>query len=309
MNSRNVDNSNDKTIPEKQKAMIASCAVEFSSFGLNLAGALLANSLTLWTNTLRVSLDAAAVLFALYVIRRIIKGKSHQFDYGLGKWENLSALFSAVIMLVALVFIMYFTVDRFIHPMPIKGTGFGMIVLLFYTCLNIWLMMRFFRLCHTESQVMEAQFILYRNATSASLVSLIAVAFSTFGGDNNWAIWFDPIGALIVCIIVFYGMITLFQRSLSALLDETLEESLQLIIIQGLSKCYSDYDQIHMIRTRRSGNQIFVELFLEYGKELSVGEMLSRTDRIKLLVEGMIPHSEVWVIPQDRQEDSTPQIK
>jgi divalent metal cation (Fe/Co/Zn/Cd) transporter len=82
------DSTDRSLVPEmrdRQRAMISSCAAEWSSFGLNLAGALMANSVTLWANTLRVGLDATATLFAYLVTRRIAQGKSHLFDYGLGK--------------------------------------------------------------------------------------------------------------------------------------------------------------------------------------------------------------------------------
>lgn len=288
---------------DRSKAMISSVAVEWSSFGLNLTAALLANSLTLWTNTLRVGLDASATLFAFIVTRRIALGKSHQFDYGLGKWENLSALFNAVVMIVALVIIVSRAVMRFVNPTPVTGAGFGIFVLFFFSIINYWLLSRFWRLHRTDSSpVVEAQFILYRNASVASTVSLVAVAVSFFAGQYAWASWFDSVGALILAGVIFYGIMTLLQRSLPALLDKTLDESLQLRILKGLAECFEDYNQLHGVRTRRSGKRIFVELFLEFEPELSVSEMMVRTGRLKSLVEKLIPNTEVWVIPVSARE-------
>jgi len=283
---------------DRQRALLASMAAEWSSFGLNLAGALMANSVTLWANTLRVGLDATATLFAWLVTHRIAQGKSHQFDYGLGKWENLSAFFNATVMLAALVFILFRSTLRFLHPESVTNAGFGLSLLVFFSLLNLWLLLRFWRLRRVDSSpVVEAQFVLYRNATTASLISLIAVAISWLAGENKWMAWFDPFGAMVICGVIFFGMITLFNKSLSAILDQTLDESLQLRILRGLAECYEDYRQLHGVRTRRSGNRIFVELFLEFEPVLSVQAVLVRAGKLKSLVEEMIPDTEVWVIP------------
>lgn len=293
-----INTSPADTMRDRHRAMLSSVAVEWSSFALNLVGALMANSLTLWTNTLRVSLDSLATLFAYIVTRRMAQGNSHQFDYGLGKWENLSALVNAVVMVVALVIIVFHAIMRFINPTTVTGAGFGLSVLLFFSIVNFWLLTRFWRLrCADSSPVVEAQFILYRNASVASILSLMAVAVSFFAGKFQWAAWFDPVGALFLSGVIFYGILTLFQRSLPALLDKTLEESLQLRILKALAERFEDYDQIHGVRTRRSGKRIFVELFLEFDAELRVKEMLAHAGRLKSLVEGLIPDAEVWVIP------------
>lgn len=287
--------------------MLSSIAVEWSSFALNLSGALLANSLTLWTNTLRVGLDSLATLFAYVVTRRIASGKSAEFDYGLGKWENLSALVNAVVMVVALVIIGYQAITRFLHPAVVTGAGFGMCVLLFYTTLNLWLLVRFWKLRRADSSpVIAAQFILYRNASVSSLVSTIAVGVSAFAGHHFWAAWFDPIGALLLCGIIFYGVLTLFRESLPALVDKTLEESLQLRILKGLTTWFQDYEQILGIRTRRSGTRVFVEIFLQFDPDLSVRDMLERVDHLKSAVERMIPNAEVSVIPSDPSKGEMP---
>jgi divalent metal cation (Fe/Co/Zn/Cd) transporter len=99
--------------------------------------------------------------------------------------------------------------------------------------------------------------------------------------------------------IILYGMVSLMRQSLAALLDESLEEALQLRIIRGLVEHVADYRQIHQIRTRRSGNRIFIELFLEFEPDLPVHDVLDRSGRIKGVVENLVPHSEAWVVPCD----------
>jgi cation diffusion facilitator family transporter len=283
---------------QRLRAMRTACLIESASFLLNLTGALLANSLTLWTNTLRVGLDTMVSMFALYVTLRIVRGKDDRFDYGLGKWENLSAFLNSAVMLAGLLFIGVEAIRRIVRPQDVSGTGFGEIVLIFFLSLNVWLFMKFRRLRKTDpSPVVDAQFVLYRNAVAASIISPIAVLFSD-SVESKWlATLFDTAGVVVLSAFILYGMIGLMRKSLAALTDETLEEALQLRIIRGLVEHMADYRQIHRVRTRRSGNHIFIELFLEFDPVLPVRDVLDRSARIKGVVENLIPHSEAWIVP------------
>lgn len=283
---------------EKYASMRSSLLVESSSFVLNLTAASLSNSLTLWTNTLRVGLDLAATIFGFTVTRRIIQGRDARFDYGLGKWENLAALVNAGVMVAAFFYISYEAVHRIRHPAPVSGAGMGVVVLLVYGGLNVWLFERFRRLRRVDpSPVIQAQFVLYRNAASASLLSLLAVLGATLSPHLRTGTVFDVAGAAIMAVLIFQGMFTLLRQSLSALLDEALEESLQLRVMRALADTFSDYAQLQRLRTRRSGSRIFVELFLEFPPDISGEEMLARMTRIKERVESDVPNGEAWVIP------------
>ncbi len=286
------------TSQEKQSAMLSAAAIEIASVLLNLVGALLANSLTLWTNTLRVSLDTLATLFALYVIRRIAQGRNLRFDYGLGKWESLSALLSATCMVGALIFIAIKTTQHLLHPQSVTGATVGFVILAFFTVLNGWLLLRFWRLQRKDSSpVIHAQFTVYRNATAASVFSLIALTGAMVSADPIWDDYFDLFGTLVVAFIIFYGMITLFRQSLASLLDEALEESLQIEIMHSLAESFEDYRQLGRIRSRRAGNRIFIEIFLEFDPALSVTQVLERSARLKARVESLVAHAEAWIVP------------
>lgn len=268
------------------------------AFACNLGGALLTDSLTIWANCLRVGLDFATSVFALYVTWQVLRDRREKFDYGLGKWENLSALINVVVMFVALIFLVTRAVHHLKHPEPITGTGPGFAIIIFFALVNLGLLTRFSRLHRiATSPVVHAQLVLYRNATVASFLSITAL-LGTWFAHNDWlAGYFDIFGAAVLAVLMIYGMVKLARQSLSALLDEAVEEALQIRIMRGLAESFLDYDQLHRIRSRRSGNRVFVELFLEFEPELPVRELLDRSARIKAQVEGTVPGAEVWVVP------------
>jgi len=276
---------------------IAVCC-EGLALASNLVGASLANSLTLWANCARVGLDFATSLFALYVTWRVRCDRREKFDYGLGKWENFSALVNVAVMLVALVFLVFRAAQRLHHPQPITGTGPGFVVLLVFMGFNLGLLARFARLHRTASSpVIHAQFVLYRNATAGSVLSLAALAGAWLARSDVVAAYFDVLGAAILAVLMVYGMVKLARQALSALLDEAVEEALQIRIMRGLAESFRDYEQLHRIRSRRSGNRIFIELFLAFDPALPAGKLLERSDHIKAVVEQEVPGAEAWVVP------------
>lgn len=283
---------------EKQSAMAWSAGFEITALLLNLVGALLANSLTLWTNTLRIGLDTLATLFALYVIRRIVRGRNSRFDYGLGKWESLSALLSATGMIGALLFIAIKTAQHLLNPEPVTGATFGFVIVAFFTVINGWLLLRFWRLRQRDSSpVIDAQFTVYRNATTASIFSLVALAGTMMSKDAVVDDYFDLFGTVVVAFVIFYGMINLFRQSLASLLDQALEESLQIEIMRSLAESFQDYRQLGRVRSRRAGDRIFIEIFLEFDPGLSVADVLERSSRLKARVESLVANAETWIVP------------
>ena len=273
-------------------------ACEGVAFAISLAAALMADSLTLWANCLRIGLDLPASFFALYVTHRILKGQKGNYDYGLGKWENLSALINVPMMLAGLAFLSLRAAQEFQHPQAVTGTGLGFLVLLSFGVINLLLWRRFHNLYRAAaSPVIHSQLVLYRNAAAASLFSLIALTGTRIAGQHPAGAYFDLLGAALLSALIIHGMTILVRQSLSALLDEAVEESLKTRITGVLGDYAHDYLRLDRLRSRHSGNRIFIEVFLEFNPGICSGDLVERSARIKREMEKEIPHAEAWVIP------------
>mgnify|MGYP000686870352 CR=1 FL=1 len=79
--------------------------------------------------------------------------------------------------------------------------------------------------------------------------------------------------------------------------DKTLEETSQLVVLRELAVFFDDYEQIHGIRSRRSGNVVYLEVFLEFRAELPFGTVQETMDRIRTRLETHIGNSRVLVVP------------
>jgi ferrous-iron efflux pump FieF len=85
--------------------------------------------------------------------------------------------------------------------------------------------------------------------------------------------------------------------SLPDLLDKTLDEELQMVIVRHLAAFFHDYTALHGVRSRRSGSNVYIEIFLEFDSEKKMGEVQAIINRIKVSLEAHIPKSSVSVVP------------
>lgn len=282
----------------KLRTLLISAIVSVGLTVIGLISALLANSVTLWANSARVGLETAVCVFAYYAVWKGRRASAESYNYGLGKLENLTALAAGLVILVTFLVVGWNTVERIRVPVTVIGAGFGFWALTFSMIFNVWVYSRFLRLkAAGDSPVTESQTVVYRNALLATFLSLVAVGTSHLFPGQWWALYVDPAGAVLLCGFLLKSGIGLTRKSLDPLLDSALEESAQIEITRQLVRHFEDYHQLVRIRTRRSGAQTFIEVFLEFDDALRHRDVLLRMAALKKALEESVPGAEVWIIP------------
>jgi len=124
------------------------------------------------------------------------------------------------------------------------------------------------------------------------LLSLgLSLALQRFG----WSTYIDPAASLIVGTSILLAAMGIFSTSISDLLDRTLEESDQIVILRVLARHFADYESLQTIRSRRSGPQVFIEILLAFDPEKKVGEVQGTADAIRRNMEQAIQGSRVTI--------------
>jgi len=67
------------------------------------------------------------------------------------------------------------------------------------------------------------------------------------------------------------------------------------MILGELARHFHDYEELHGIRSRRSGAQVYVEIFLEFDPEKKVGEVQAVIDKLRRSIEEKIQGSKVTI--------------
>lgn len=265
---------------------------------VTLGALLAASSSVLLADFLKTALECVAVLLAWLSLRRIIHGRNEAFDFGLGKLESLSSVFVGVLMALGVLVIVANAVRNVLSPGHISGLGvyISAVAQVVFGVVNARMALQAHRLATASpSPIITAQRQLFSSRAFGNGFILLSLALSLWLHDRAWSVYIDPVASLVIAGFIAFSAFGVFTNSFNDLLDRTLDEEQQIIIMSELAAHFDEYENLHGIRSRRSGSHVFIEIFLECDPERKVGEVQAFMDRLRHAVEGRIANSRVIV--------------
>ena len=284
----------------KEKSILLGLLLGIFGLITGVIAAVIANSLTLESEILKNIGLVTAVLLSYLSIRKVNRGRTEGYNYGYGKLESFSGLIVAVVLVISLIIVIGHTVERFQHPEELRAGGLDLAIIFSAIALltSAWLWRHDYHLSKEEySPVLESLWRMYRFKTIASVLVIISLALSAIFNDQPWASYVDPIGSVIIGLFIVQSIYNISTMSVYDLLDRALEESLQIVILRELAHYFEEYEAIHGIRSRRSGANVYVEIFLEFDGDRKMSEVQKVIDSIKTGLESKINGSEIVVSP------------
>ena len=283
---------------EKIRLLALMLGMEIYTLGVSAIGMATSNSIVFTANFAIAFTGAMAAGLSLYTITRMSRGTDLRNNYGLGRLETISSIVVGVTMLFAALFVGHETVMKVLHPAVQHG---GMVAMLL-TCVSfagsLWLWIRNYRLSRTEHSPIFSS--IWRMAMMGALEDLLiisAVGVSFVFQGAAWTRYIDVCATSILTVSIVKSIYDVFSGSVSDLLDRSLDEYHLLIILRQLVLNYEAYDQIHGFRTRRSGSNVFIELFLEFDGETRMLAVYGLLERLESELKKHIPNAQVMIIP------------
>jgi ferrous-iron efflux pump FieF len=288
------------TFKQKEKAILVSLIIGIVLMIPNIIAALTSNSLIMLTDVFQGASEVLAIFFAYIAIRKVSKGTNLVYNYGYGKLEAFSSLFIAVVIGISLIVILISVGHGILKPEKLAGIGvligigFNFIGFL----INSWQWLKFRKIAQAAfSPIIKGQSDLYRSKFIMDLGETLTLTCGFMLRNLPFAHFIDPIGALVLSGFLLYSAYTLFSTSMDNLMDRTLEESLQTEILKVLAQHFNDYRNIHDIRSRRSGADIFIELYLEFDDHSKMELVMNNIQQITADIKEIIRNCHVNVIP------------
>jgi len=265
-----------------------------------IAAVATSNSVAVVADLMATLFEWTAILLSWLTLRRLQRKGTFIFDYGYGKLENLVSLVMAIMMFMSLSIVIASAARRFAAPESISGLGIWLTLFAHavYMGINSMLCYRTHMSWKTDpSTLLETQQRLFAVKTFCNVCMVTALALGLTFNRSRWAMFVDPTISLVIAASLFLYAYQIVTQNLGALLDHTLDESTQIIIIRELANFFDEYVALHGVRSRRSGNQVFVELFLEFDGSRSMSQIQEKIGLMKRRLEAAIPRSEVCIIP------------
>ncbi len=265
---------------------------------LKLIVGLATNSLGILSEAAHSALDLLAAGVTLFAVRVSGRPASREYTYGRGKFENLSALFETLLLLVTCLWIVYKAIQRlyFKHGTEVTVNRWAFAVVLLSMAVDF---SRSRALGHFarkyQSQALEADALHFSTDIWSSGVVLLGLAGMWLAGRWNmpWLTNADTVAALGVAVIIVGVSLRLGKKSLDDLLDR-IPVDLQERVAQAAGQV-AGVLQVTKVRLRRSGPEIFADVTLSVGQATSFEKAHEIADHAAAAVRAMLPRADVVV--------------
>ena len=284
----------------KQRTILTGLVLDILSLIPCIIAAVLSGSIVLYADAIKATNEVLSTFFAYLTLRRMAKVGAGQYDYGVGKVETFASLITGGVMLISLAFVLFVALYRIAIPagIALEGALLGIVFLILGGSKNVWLWNKNYRMYRdSPSPILNSQWRLYRTKALTDFLVIVSVVATLVLSSYSWSLYIDPLSSFIIAGFIFAAGYRILSSSLPALLDQTLDEELQMVIVSHLAEFFDDYTALHGIRSRRSGHSIYIEILLEFDGSQPMSHAQDSIDRISESLEGKIPDSIVSVVP------------
>jgi cation diffusion facilitator family transporter len=260
---------------------------------IKIVVAIITGSLSILAQGIDSFLDLFAVSVTFLAIYFSAKPADVEHPFGHGKAENIAAIIQAILIFFAGGAIIYSAVVRSSNPNELEMTEAGMAVMVISIIASIFLYRHLRKVARQEdSMALEAN---ARNiatdvySASAVLLGLIIVRFT------GWEIVDDILAGIVALLILKVGFDVL-MNSFGGLVDVKLPEEEEEHIKAAITEHYgNEVVEFHKLRTRKAGNQRYIDLHLVMPKHISVEEAHTMCDHLEKDMKNRLLNTDITI--------------
>lgn len=205
--------------PERRTAtsrkLLVSAILTMLFFGIELAGGLISNSLSLISDAFHNITDAVALVLAWIAVRLERRPPTLEKSFGYQRAGVLAAFVNAATLVVLTVFIVIEALQRFRDPEPVQGSwmiGVAAIGLVYNIGVTVWLHREGRRDVNVRGAVLH---MLSDGLASAGVI--VAALLIQWTGNTIW----DPILSIVIAGLIIASSLGILRETINLLLEGT----------------------------------------------------------------------------------------
>lgn len=252
---------------------------------------LLSDSVAVLSTLLDSLLDAAASLVNLLAIRHALTPADEDHRFGHGKAEPLAGLAQSAFICGSALILLMEVVHRVGTPQPVvrPELAIGVSVLSIVLSGGLVAFQRYV-VARTRSVAIAADSVHYGSDALLNGAVIVSIA---------GAIWLDMPQLDTVCgaaiaLWILWGAVRIARQSLDLLMDRELPEGERRRIV-AIAAAHPEVRDVHDLRTRSSGANIFIQMHLELDGGLPLRQAHDIADRVEADIRASYPHAEVMI--------------
>ncbi|GAK46133.1 cation diffusion facilitator family transporter [Tepidicaulis marinus] len=274
-----------------KRATYAAVAVALALVLMKAGAFWLTGSVAMLGTLLDSLLDGTASLVNLFAVRFALEPADRDHRFGHGKAEALAGLGQSVFIFISAGYITYESASRLIAPEPLSRSLIGIAVTVVAIALTLALVAYQRKVVReTNSLAIEADSIHYRGDLLMNLSVIAALLLSGVFGLT----WADPIFGFVIAGFIAWSALQIVRNAGDQLMDKEMSEEDRDRIKQVVA-AHEEAIDMHDLRTRMSGANLFIQFHLELDGSLSLMKAHRITDDIEKEIEALFPGSEVLI--------------
>jgi len=285
-------------------AVIASVFVALTLIVIKSIAWLATGSVAMLGSLLDSILDSVASLTNFFLVRWSIKPADEDHRFGHGKAEPIGGFIQAAIIGGSALFLIAESVRRFIEPVLPDNSSLGIVILIVSSCL-VALLVLFQRYVskQTGSMVIEGDAL----HGLGDIVINLGVIAALLGSEYFDSVYIDPVMGILLAGVLLKGAWSISQKALLQLMDAEFSEQERQHIFD-IANGFDDVRDVHDLRTRKAGFDIFIQFHLELDGTMQLRKAHRISDEVELAIKQAFPGAEVLIHQDPHGEEDIPQL-
>jgi ferrous-iron efflux pump FieF len=272
-------------------AALASVGVAAVLIGAKLVIWIATGSVAILGSLVDSGMDALASMVTFLSIRHAAQPPDRAHRYGHGKAEAIGAFAQAGFVLGSAFFLANEAVRRLLSPQPLEQSGLGVAVLVLASLLTAALLgFQRYVVRRTGSIAIRADSLHYRSDLLMNLAVIAVLVLTAATGS----MLVDPAFGLALVVVLLISAVAVARRALDMLMDRELPAA-QRAAIRTLALQHPSAHDVHDLRTRRAGSDVFIELHLELDGQLSLEQAHAITHEVEARIRAAFPSADITV--------------
>jgi len=252
---------------------------------------LMTDSVSLLSTLVDSLLDVGASTVNLLAVRHALQPADEEHRFGHGKAESLAGLAQAAFISGSAVFLLLQAGERLYNPSTVSNTfvGYGVMVFSIAATIGLVLFQKYVvkRTGSLAIAVDSAHYTMDVMVNASVILSLFLT--SQFG----WVLA-DPLFAIAISFYILQGAYEVGIAAYHVLMDRELSDA-DRAKIHNIAELHDQVISMHDLRTRQSGQDVFIQLHLEMNGQLSLSDAHKIAEEVIYNIESAFPNAEVFI--------------
>lgn len=274
----------------------ASVVVALMLIGLKAWVWFISDSVALMASLIDSVMDSVASLINLVAIRYALMPADDEHRFGHGKAEALAGLGQSAFICGSAAFLFLHAVERLFNPVALNDTGIGIAVMLVSIAATaVLVVIQRLAIRKTGSTAIKADSLHYVGDLLVNAGIIVALLLAAAGYNRV-----DPWFGIAVAFYIVWNAWEIAREAFVHLLDREVSDDVRREIL-AIVHASAGVTGVHDLRTRLSGQQMFVQLHLEIARDTPLWHAHEIAEAVELAILARYPNCDVIV-----HEDPSP---